>query len=100
MKLDAFINKDMFTNLAGCIMVVEAFTEAIKLLWHDHGHYCGLWVAFVFSVIVSIIRFIFNDTHTKEDMLLCAINVVTIFLGSVATYQVGIKQVQKLSTII
>lgn len=92
-KLQSFIDKNTFKNLAGCILVVEAATECVKYLIPD---ITGLWVAFVFSIITAFVRYLFNGDYSRDGMILSAINVIPIFLGSVGVYQVGIKPIEKL----
>ena len=99
MEFKTFIDKDMFKNLAGCIFVVEACTEAVKLLLLQNvpsTYY--LWIAFLFSMIISFVRFLFNGDTTKEGIILSIINTVPIFLGSVGVYQVGIKSLEAFIT--
>lgn len=90
-KLETFIDKNTFKNLAGCIVIVEACTECVKYLIPG---ITGLWVAFVFSIITAFVRYLFNDDYSRDAMILSAINVVPIFLGAVGVYQVGIKPVE------
>lgn len=97
MELTTFINKDMFKNLAGCIVIVEACTESVKLLaGSGYDHYMGLWIAFIFSIIVSFIRFVFEGETTKEGVILAIMNTIPIFLGSIGAYQIGVKPLTKL----
>ena len=70
-KIDSFISKDTFKSLAGCILVVEACTECMKFLFPDVN--CGLWVAFIFSVVVSFVRLTFNEDYSKETIILTII---------------------------
>lgn len=92
-EIQSFIDKNTFKNLAGCILMVEASTECIKYLIPDIN---GLWVALLFSCLIAFVRFLFNDDYSRDAMILSAINIVPIFLGSIGVYQVGIKQVEKL----
>lgn len=97
MELTTFINRDMFKNLAGCILIVEACTESAKLLiGSGYDHYMGLWIAFACSIIVAFIRFVFEGETTKEGIILAIINTIPIFLGSIGAYQIGVKPVAKL----
>lgn len=98
MEFNTFINKEMFGNLAYCVALVEACTESTKMLIGDmfNTHYIGLWIAFIFSILISFIRFTFEGETTKEGIILAIINTVPIFLGAVGAYQVGIKPLTKL----
>lgn len=98
MEIKSFITKDMFTNLAGCIAIVEACTQTIKILCADSIKPYTLLIAFIFSLFVSVIRLFFTEDFSKENIILVLINVVVIFLGSVGVYQVGIKQIERLLT--
>lgn len=91
MQFDTFINKDMFANLAGCIIVVEACTESAKMLLGDlyGGSYWGLWIAFFFSILVSAIRFVLDGDSAKEKVIMILVNIIPIFLGSVGIYQIA-----------
>lgn len=97
MEFKTFISKDVFKSLAGCIFVVEACTETVKmLLLHDTPSIYALWVAFLFSMAVSCVRFIFEGDTTREGIILSIINTIPIFLGAVGIYQVGIKALENL----
>ncbi|MDE7425375.1 MAG: hypothetical protein K2N51_17085 [Lachnospiraceae bacterium] len=96
MDTQSFITKDLFKNLAGCIGIVEALTEAFKLLLGDILHPYILWIAFACSIYVGLMRFFMEEEQTKEDLMMAILNVVIIFLGAVGTYQVGIKSLEKL----
>lgn len=97
MKLDTFISKDMFKNLAGCILIVEACTETAKMLLGDfYAHFLGLWLAFIFSILISFIRFLFEGEYTKDGVILAVVNILPIFLGCVGVYQVGIKPIERI----
>ncbi len=93
-EINSFIDKDIFKTLAGCIAIVEACTECVKYLFPEIT--CGLWLAFLFSVVVSFIRLLFNNDYSRDTIILTFINIVPIFLGSVGVYQVGIKPIAKL----
>lgn len=96
MEIETFVTKDSFKSLAGCIALVEAATQALKLLIGSLlNPYC-LWVAFIFSVLVSVVRLILSEKVDRESIILSAVNVIVIFLGAVGTYQVGIKPIEKL----
>lgn len=96
MKIESFITRDAFANLAGCVTIVEAFTETTKLLFGENIHTYGLWIAFIYSVIISIMRLMISDDYSKESLILSLVNIVVIFLGSVGVYQVGIKSIERL----
>lgn len=96
MDVQSFITKDVFKNLAGCIAIVEALTESIKILLGDIMHPYILWVAFVCSIYVGMMRFFMAEEHSKEALMMAILNVVIIFLGAVGTYQVGIKSIEKM----
>lgn len=92
-EINTFIEKDTFKNLSGCILIVELFTECIKYLIPSINSLC---ICFLFSCLVSFIRFLFNNDYSRDTMILYAINTIPIFLGSVGIYQVGIKPIEKL----
>ena len=94
LEIQSFIDKNTFKSLAGCILIVEACTECVKYLIPNTT--CGLWIAFIFSIITAFVRFLFSDDHSRDGMILSAINIVPIFLGAVGVYQVGIKPLEKL----
>lgn len=96
MQIESFITKDAFANLAGCIAIVEAFTETTKLLFGEIIHPYGLWISFIYSVIISVMRLIISEDYDKDNIILSLVNIVVIFLGSVGIYQVGIKSIEKL----
>ncbi len=94
MELKSFITIDMFKNLAGCVLIVELFTEAMKLLIETDNRIFWLWVALIISIFVSFSRlFLTKRKITKQSILLACINSLTIFWGSVGTYQAGIKPI-------
>lgn len=94
MELKSFITIDMLKNLAGCILVVELFTETMKLLIETDNRTFWLWTALIFSIFVSFSRlFLTKRKITKRSILLAIVNSLTIFWGSVGTYQAGIKQI-------
>lgn len=95
MEFKTFISKDVFKSLSGCILVVEVFTETTKLLLlNDCPSNYSLWSAFIFSIIVSFVRFIFEGDTTKEGVILSIINTLPIFLGAVGVYQVLVRPVE------
>lgn len=96
MDVQSFITKDIFKNLAGCIAIVEALTETFKILMGDLVHPYGLWIAFVFSIYVGMMRFLMGEDHSREALMMAILNIVIIFLGSVGTYQAGIKSIEKM----
>lgn len=98
MDTHTFITKDVFKNVTGCIALVEALTETIKLLFGDILNHHALWIAFIFSIYVGVMRFLIGDDHSKESFIMSMLNVVIIFLGAVGTYQVGIKSIEKFIT--
>lgn len=98
MEFRTFISKDVFKSLSGCILVVEACTESSKMLMLNHfPSIYSLWAAFIFSIIVSFVRFIFEADNTKEGIILSIINAVPIFLGAVGVYQVLLKPIEHLT---
>lgn len=94
-KFDAFISKEMFKNLAGCIVVAEGCTESIKILFHLTNRSQLLWLAFIFSCLVSLIKYWFDSDRTKDQLILCGVNVIPIFLGLIGSYQVAVKPLEK-----
>lgn len=98
MEFKTFISKDVFKSLSGCILVVEACTESAKMLvLNNFPSIYSLWAAFIFSMIVSFVRFLFEADTTKEGIILSAINTLPIFLGSVGVYQVLVKPIENLT---
>ena len=89
-KTNSFIDKGSFKTLAGCIFVVEIFTESIKQLVPDIK---GVWLAFFFSVLVSLIKIIVDDKYKKEDIIMALVNIMPIFLGSIGIYETIVKAI-------
>lgn len=98
MSIENFITKDILKTMAGCVCVVEACTEALKILLDGVGFHSQvfLWVSLAFSVLISGLRYVLDEEKSKEKLILAVINIVPIFLGAVGTYQVGIKPLEKL----
>lgn len=84
--------------MSGCVCVVEASTEALKILLCEVGlhNHTYLWITLGFSILASLIRYFLDEEKTKEKLVLALINIVPIFLGAVGAYQVGIKPLENL----
>lgn len=89
-NLKSFIDKNVFKTLSGCIFIVELLTQSLKQLFPNVE---GVWIAFIFSCLVALVRLLFNDKYTRDDIILSIINIVPIFLGSVGIYETAVKPI-------
>lgn len=87
-NIDSLINANMFKTLIGCVGIVEICTETVKYLWFGVN---GAWVAFIFSLLISIISFMLGDDYSKKALLLSILNAFPIFLCSIGIYEIGIN---------
>lgn len=81
------ITLDMFLNLAGCIAIVGILTEACK---HIPGakDVPSLWVNFVISCVVGIIRLCVVGDFTSSGITLGILNIFVILVATSGTYEV------------
>ena len=81
------ITLDMFLNLAGCIAIVGILTEACK---HIPGvkDVPSLWVNFIISCVVGIIRLCVVGDFTPSGITLGILNIFVILVATSGTYEV------------
>lgn len=96
-NINSLIETNMLKSLVGCVGIVEICTESVKYLWNDIN---GAWVAFIFSVIVSMVSFLLGDDFSKNTLILAILNIFPIFLCSVGIYEIGIQPIKIYNTII
>ena len=87
-NISSLIETNMLKSLVGCVGIVEICTESVKYLCNDVN---GAWVAFLFSVIVSLVSFLLGDDFSKNTLILAMLNIFPIFLCSVGIYEIGIN---------
>ena len=92
MELD-FITTDMFLSFLGCLTIVSIITQAIKSIpGTDKTN--PLWYTFIASILVSVLRVVFIDSYTLQDIILGILNTFAIYLGAIGGYET-IKQVSQ-----
>ena len=92
MELD-FITTDMFLSFLGCLTIVSIITQAIKSIpGADKTN--PLWYTLIASILVSVLRVIFIDSYTLQDIILGILNTFAIYLGAIGGYET-IKQVSQ-----
>jgi len=82
MKFEKFIEKDMFTHLSSCIIIVTALVELTK----SSGINC-LLLNFIFSMLVNVTRVILIGDYSKEALILGFYNIIPLMLGATGTYE-------------
>ena len=87
-NISSLIESNMLKSLVGCVGIVEICTESVKYLYNDVN---GAWVAFLFSIIVSLVSFLLGDDFSKNTLILALLNIFPIFLCSVGIYEIGIN---------
>lgn len=90
-NINSLIDNDMLKSLVGCVGIVEICTESVKYLLKDVN---GAWVAFIFSIIVSLVSFLLGDDYSKKTLILTILNIFPIFLCSVGIYEIGIEPIK------
>lgn len=94
-NISRLIDSNMLKSLVGCVSIVEICTESVKYLWNDIN---GAWVAFIFSVIVSMVSFLMGNDYSKNKLILTILNIFPIFLCSVGIYEIGIQPIKIYNT--
>lgn len=92
MELD-FITTDMFLSFLGCLTIVSIITQAIKSI-PSADKINPLWYTLIASILVSVLRVIFIDSYTVQDIILGILNTFAIYLGAIGGYET-IKQVSQ-----
>ena len=92
MELD-FITTDMFLSFLGCLTIVSIITQAIKSI-PSAEKINPLWYTLIASILVSVLRVIFIDSYTLQDIILGILNTFAIYLGAIGGYET-IKQVSQ-----
>lgn len=92
MELD-FITTDMFLSFLGCLTIVSIITQAIKSI-PSADKINPLWYTLIASILVSVLRVIFIDSYTLQDIILGILNTFAIYLGAIGGYET-IKQVSQ-----
>lgn len=89
-NISSLIDGNMLKSLVGCVAIVEICTESVKYLFKDIN---GAWVAFIFSIMVSLVSFLLGDDYSKKTFTLAILNIFPIFLCSVGIYEIGIEPI-------
>ena len=92
MELD-FITADMFLSFLGCLTIVSIITQAIKSI-PSADKINPLWYTLIASILVSVLRVVFIDSYTLQDIILGILNTFAIYLGAIGGYET-IKQVSQ-----
>ena len=92
MELD-FITTDMFLSFLGCLTIVSIITQAVKYM-PGADKINPLWYTLIASILVSVLRVIFIDSYTLQDIILGILNTFAIYLGAIGGYET-IKQVSQ-----
>ena len=81
------ITLDMFLSLAGCIVVVGILTQACKYI-PGVSKVPSLWVNFIISVIVGIIRLCVVNDFSAGGITIGILNIFVILVATSGTYEV------------
>lgn len=95
--MESFITLDMFLSFGGCCAMVSGLTQVAKKIATSNEakevkYNAKLW-AFLFSAIITAIRIIIIADYSLIGVLVGAMNIVPIFLGSIGVYESLLKPV-------
>lgn len=77
-----FINKDSFSSLASCALIVGVMTQAIKLIIAINP----LLVVFIMSIVVSAVKVVLSNDYSRQNIILAAINIFPLALTAAGGY--------------
>jgi hypothetical protein len=78
-----FITLDMLLSLAGCVAIVAIVTEALKRYFTKIN---ALWLNFVCSIIIGVIRIYFLHDFTATGIVTGILNIFVIMLAAGGGY--------------
>lgn len=81
------ITLEMLTTLAGCIAIVGILTQACKYI-PKVRNISSLWVNFIISVIVGVLRMFVLKDFSVEGIILGILNIAVIIVSTSGTYEV------------
>jgi hypothetical protein len=77
-----FINKDSFSSLASCALIVGIMVQVIKPLTTLNP----LLIVFIMSTIVSVIKVVLSNDYSRQNIILAAINIFPLALTAAGGY--------------
>lgn len=95
MELD-LITLDMFLSLAGCIAVVGILTQAAKYI-PGVNKIPSLWINFILSIIVGIIRLVVVGDFTAGGIVLGILNIFVVLVATSGAYEVVSRTVNSIA---
>ena len=89
--MEEFLTLDVLLSLAGCVFLVNLFTEVCKYFLGEKVS-DPKWYVITFSIVfVAARNIVFYQDYTLAGILLTLINIMVCFLASIGIYETLLK---------